>query len=118
MASQAPSPNTLDGVVREMHVVKGTQIQMAQALQQNTKAFADAFQMTDCHIHVMQRAMNDLLLDRVYRSGDGGVDFAEYMAEYWGVIGVILFIEGLKDLAGPEEALITSPDEEVVVFGG
>lgn len=119
---KAPTPQKaeIEGLARELHVVKGTQIQMAQALQQNTKAFADAFQMADCHLHILQRAMNDLLLDRIYRNGEGGVDFAEYLSEYWATMGFISFVEGLKEFSQPaaEETLIANPDEEVIVFGG
>lgn len=115
------SPTTdvdVKNLAREIHVVKGTQIQLAQAVQSNTQAFSDALQMADCHIHVLQKAFDDLVQGKVQKTESGSVDFAQYMTDYWAVMGFAGFVEGLKNFAPQEESLISAPNDDTIVFGG
>ena len=115
-----PQPEQVTQLAREVSIIRDTQTQLATALQRNTEIFADAFRMIDAQMHVLQRVTNDFCQGKAYQTESGGVDFIEYMSEYWGVMGFCDFIAAHKVHSNNvQPPVIAAPsEEEVHVFGG
>lgn len=105
----------------ELNALRAGYSRLAQALELNTRLFTDAFQMADAQIHVMQRALNDQILNKALVKEDGGIDFPTYLMEYWTCLGFAEFVEQLKQFAQKRELSegTRAPSEEGVhIFGG
>lgn len=108
---------------QELNVVRSSYIQLTKVLETNTRVFSDAFQMVDAHIHVMQRAFTDFAQGKAYLTPVGGIDFAEYLMEYWACISFAEFVAVLKEGALEKTTILTptqmaADDEGAVIFGG
>ncbi len=88
------------------------------AMSQNTRAFQTAFIMTDAHVAVQYRVMNDMnrartsaKADNVYVTPEGDIDLERYHQELADVMGAYEFMTGYSKFVDDQLAAVLKAEE-------
>lgn len=119
----------IEALEKKLELLSSGVSKIGTAVNQNTEAFADAFENVDARLAVMTRIFNDLLASpsmaghvKAIMLPDGRrlVDFTAYLAEYQAMLGFSGFVANLKNLSPPpsSDTPIEEAPETSMVFGG
>lgn len=121
--SERPQPANPGGTPplwQKIQVLESNQNALVRAFDHNSELFTQGLQMLDAHCMVYRRICNMLTAGiKPQLTPEGIIDFDFYLGEYFGVVGFINFVDGLKTIIAEEVPLIVSPHEQsATIFGG
>lgn len=124
----------IEALEKKLEAMSSGVSEIGTAVNQNTEAFADAFENVDARLAVMTRIFNDFLASPsspilpagtevksvLLPNGRRLVDFTAYLEEYQAMLGFSGFVANLKNLSPPPppETPIEDAPETSMVFGG
>lgn len=124
----------IEALEKKLELLSSGVSEIGTAVNQNTEAFADAFENVDARLAITTRIFNDFLTSPsspVLPTGSGVksvllpdgrrlVDFTAYLAEYQAMLGFSGFVANLKNLSPPpsSDTPIEEAPETSMVFGG
>lgn len=118
----APTPKIAEAFAS----LSGRVERLESSFSKNHEAYADSFLVTEGQTAVMQKALSDLMNNRLRiteRAGESGrveyyVDFQTYLFEYCFCQVFADFVHWLGKLNPRRSRIVTEDTDEEIVFGG